>query len=141
MDVLEIPFVKRVGVVRRADGGLALPFRESVQNHLQSVHAGAQFALAETASGDFLQVLFPDLVGRVVPLLRSSEIKFRKPASETIAAFASVSEESLSRFKAQFASKGRGSVTVGVEIRDSADVVTSSAVFTWFVQSTGDPRA
>jgi acyl-coenzyme A thioesterase PaaI-like protein len=63
MDVTKIPFVEKVGIVRQPDGGLGLPFNESVHNHLQTIHASAQFTLAETASGEVLQVLFPEIVG------------------------------------------------------------------------------
>jgi len=137
MDVIEIPFVKKVGIVRSAEGSLELPFNNSVHNHLQTIHASAQFALAETASGEILQSLFPELIGRVVPVLRDSQIKFKKPASKTISAHPSVSEESLSKFKSQFARKGRSSISVSVEIKDSENIITCSGIFSWFVQSVG----
>ena len=57
MDVTKIPFVKKAGVIKSTKGVLELPFDETVQNHLQTIHASAQFALAETASGEILHVL------------------------------------------------------------------------------------
>ena len=55
MDVTKIPFVEKVGVIKSTQGVLELSFNKTVQNHLPTIHASAQFALAETASGEILQ--------------------------------------------------------------------------------------
>lgn len=81
MNVTKIPFVEKVGIEKNNNNEFQLSFDDSVQNHLQIIHASAQFTLAETASGEILQTEFPDLVGKVVPLLRESQIKFKKPAT------------------------------------------------------------
>jgi acyl-coenzyme A thioesterase PaaI-like protein len=135
MDVIEIPFVKKVGIVRSDEGSLELPFNNSVHNHLQTIHASAQFALAETASGEILQTIFPELVGQVIPVLRDSQIKYKKPAIKTISAHPTVSDEAISKFKDQFKKKGRSLISVNVEIKDSKNVVTCVSIFKWFVQS------
>lgn len=134
MDVMGIPFVEKVGICRTEAGVLCLPFSTTAQNHLKEVHASAQFALAETASGDALQLLFPDLVGKVVPLLRESQTKFKHRADSTVYAFPTVSEEAVAAFKEQFGKKQRSSITVDVEIKDSHDVITAVAAFKWFIQ-------
>lgn len=134
MDVIGIPFVEKVGICRTEEGVLKLPFSASTQNHLKGVHASAQFTLAETASGEALQLLFPELVGKVIPLLRESHIKFKKPAGSAIFAFPVVSEEAVAAFKEQFGKKQRSSITVSVEIKDSDQVVTSVGTFNWFIQ-------
>ena len=135
MDVTKIPFVEKVGIIRSTNDVLELPFNEAVHNHLQTIHASAQFALAETASGEILQSIFPELVGKVVPVLRESQIKFKKPAIKTISAHPTVSNESISKFKEQFKKKGRSSISVNVEIKDCENVVTCVSIFKWFVQS------
>ena len=134
MDVTEIPFVEKIGIIRSTKGVLELPFNQTIQNHLQTIHASAQFALAETASGEILQTLFPELVGKVVPVLRSSEIKFRKPAIKTISAHPTVSDEAISKFREQFGKKGRSSISVDVQVKDVEDQVTCTGTFKWFVQ-------
>lgn len=136
MDVIAIPFVEKVGIVRTEQGDLKLPFSTSIINHLNSIHASAQFALAETCSGEALLTLFPELVGKVVPVLRESYIKFKKPAKTAICGFPTVSEEAISKFREQFEKKRRSSITVDVEIRDSEGVVTSVGSFDWFVHAT-----
>lgn len=134
MDVLTIPFVEKVGITRTGEGVLELGFDDSIRNHIETIHAGAQFALAETASGDMLLSLFPDLIGEASPLLRDSQIKFKKPAKQTISAYSSVTESAVARFQEQFARKGRSTIIIDVEIRDVANIVTSTGTFNWFVQ-------
>ena len=135
MDVTEIPFVKKAGVIRSTKGVLELPFNQTNLNHLHTIHASAQFTLAETASGEALQTIFPELVGKVVPVLRDSQVKFKKPATKTVSAHPMVSDEAISKFREQFNKKGRSSITVDVEITDSENVVTCIGTFNWFVQS------
>ena len=77
MNVIEIPFVKKVGITQSANGELELPFSDETHNHLATMHASAQFTLAETASGEYLQTVFPDLVGKVIPVLRDASVKLR----------------------------------------------------------------
>ena len=135
MDVVKIPFVEKVGIERQPGGDLGLDFDETVHNHLQTIHASAQFALAETASGEALQTLFPELVGKVVPVMRDSNIKYKKPAKKSITAHPSIAEEVITKFKQQLDKKGRASISVVVEIKDQDNVVTSTGTFNWFVQS------
>ncbi|MHC4204507.1 MAG: YiiD C-terminal domain-containing protein [Planctomycetota bacterium] len=134
MDVVEIPFVDKVGIKRNTDGELELPFNAGVHNHLETIHASAQFALAETASGEILQKSFPDLVGKVIPVLRESQIKFKKPAHKNIVAYPSVAAECLSKFEEQISQKGRALISVEVQVKDVEGLVTCTGTFKWFVQ-------
>lgn len=134
MNVIELPFVKKVGVQKGSDGKLMLEFKEDLCNHIHTIHAAAQFTLAETSSGEVLQELFPDLANKVIPVLRDSQIKFRKPAKSIIYAYPSVSEESQLKFEEQFNRNGRGFISVDVEIKDNDGIVTCTGTFTWFVQ-------
>lgn len=134
MDVTEIPFVEKVGITRTEDGVLTLPFGRTIQNHLKTFHASAQFTLAETASAELLQQLFPELVGKVVPVLRESSIKFKKPANKTIVARARVSDDAVATFREQLEKKGRALLAIDVEVIDSEDVSTCVGTFNWFVQ-------
>ena len=92
MNVLEIPFVKKVGISRN-NNNLELAFTIDTHNHLETIHASAQFTLAETASGEYLQSLFPELAGKVIPILRDASVKFKKPAVKNIIAYPSITDE------------------------------------------------
>lgn len=129
----DIEFVKLVGI-EQSDNDVSLAFKKDVLNHIESIHASAQFTLAETQSGLFLQELFPQLVGKVVPMLRESKIKYKKPAQKSIVAFASCSDEDIEKFKTQFTKKGRATLLVSVDVKDIDGVLTASSEFIWFVQ-------
>jgi acyl-coenzyme A thioesterase PaaI-like protein len=130
----DIPFVNHIGI-KDENNELSLDFNENILNHIKTIHASAQFTLAETQSGLHLQNLFPELEGKVIPVLRDAQIKYKKPAQEKIIAFSSADEEAIEKFKAQFEKKGRGSLQISVEVKDINDVLTSQATFTWFAQA------
>ena len=134
MNVIEIPFVKKVGITKTKNNELELAFTEDNHNHLETMHASAQFTLAETASGDFLQILFPELVGKVVPVLRDATVKFKKPAVKKVIACPSISDEAREKFDTHYLKKGRASISVDVEIKDIENTVTCIATYNWFVQ-------
>ena len=134
MQVQEIPFVKLLDI-QQDNTTLFLEYKKNVLNHVQTIHASAQFTLAETQSGLYLQELFPHLEGKVVPLLRDSTIKYKRPAQKKIYALASISDENLQKFQEQFEKKGRGSVEVNVVVKDVEETVTAVATFVWFVAS------
>ena len=134
MNATDIPFVKHIGI-KSENSELSLAYDDNVLNHINTIHASAQFTLAETQSGVHLQKLFPELVGKVVPVLRDAQIKYKKPALEKIFAFSSVDAEAVEKFRMQFEKKGRGLLQVNVEVKDVNGVLTCQGVFTWFVQS------
>ena len=134
MDVTHIPFAKHIGIEKKEEGTLKLEPTTVVQNHIQTIHASAQYALAETQTGLSLQLEFPQLVGNVVGLLRGSSVKYKHPATTQITAHASISTESKEKFERQFSKKGRASIMVLVWLRDEAGVVTMEGEFNWFVQ-------
>ena len=134
MKVTEIPFNKYIGMEAGEDGTLMLGESAGLLNHLGTLHASAQFALAEAASGAFLQERFPHMAGKVVPVVRTSEIKFKRPANGTLKAQASVSDEAADSFIAQFDKKRRGLISVSVDIQDAGGTVTATAKYDWFVQ-------
>ncbi len=135
MDITEIPFSRKVGIERDPGGRLTLAFDRSNTNHLETIHASALFALAESASGEALMTAFPELIGKVVPVVRNSKMKFRKPATEDVTAFPSIGDEAASRLREQLARKGRSSIEVKVEVRNRNGDIVCIGSFDWFVQS------
>lgn len=113
---------------------LRLRFKETMKNHLGTFHASGQFALAEACSGLALQHHFPHLAKTVVPVLRTSEIKFKRPAQSDIYAEAGLAAETKIQFEQQLAKKGRAAITVPVAIKDETGTVTMTGAFEWFVQ-------
>jgi hypothetical protein len=139
MEVTSIPFNAFLGMTRDskvAGAPLCLPQSTNYNNHLNTVHASAQFALGEAASGDCLLRRFRDLTGRsaVVPVVRTVEVKYRKPARGAIRATAEITDEIDSETRQALARKGRAVIPVTVAITDSTGHTTMTAVFEWFVQ-------
>ncbi len=137
MDVIDIPFVKKVGVVQSPGdkNTLQLPADETNRNHLEMVHAAAQYTLAETASGNLLLSHFPELADTVIPLLRRSEVVYKKPAIGSLTAHPSVSDAAILKFRSRFEKKGRAVISVEVKLKNSQGEITCSCSFDWFIQA------
>jgi len=136
MKAADIPFADHIGIVQK-DDDLSLDPNKNVMNHLKTVHAGAQFALAETQSGIYLQTLFPELAGKAVPVLRDARIKYKKLAATKVLTFASTDKDAVKKFREVFDKKGRGLLNVNVDVKDINGLLTAQATFTWFIQSNG----
>ncbi|WP_028581450.1 YiiD C-terminal domain-containing protein [Desulfogranum japonicum] len=136
MEITKIPFNKYIEIFESTDKRdvLELEFSDNMKNHLGTFHASAQFALAEACSGLALQNHYSDLANSVVPVLRKSETKFKRPASSNIKAEATICDETKTKFKIQFDKKGRASISVPVKITDENNIVTMEGTYEWFVQ-------
>jgi len=136
MDVTKLPFNQHVGLSPSGAPHhmLELPEAPHLANHLGTVHASAQFALAEATSGQCLLVSFPDLEGKVLAVVRSFNGKFRAPANGPLRSTASIADEARQKLDADLQQRGRGLVAVEVEVRDLSGALTLAASFEWFVQ-------
>ena len=133
--VTGLPFNRLLSIRSASDAVhlLELPSGSQYLNHLGTVHAGAQLALAEASSGELLLKHFGSSDG-LVPVLRRVEAKFRNPANGTIMSTASTTPESLARLDAELSSKGRSVIGITVDIYDESGAHTLSATFDWFIQ-------
>ncbi len=134
MKITQIPFVKHVGIKKSNDNTLKLENKSTIKNHLGTIHAGAIFTLAETQSGLHLQQLFPEFEDKVIPLLRESSIKYKRPIKGNIYATASINIEDQVKFESTFLKKGRGSITISVILQDEEKTTCAVAKFNWFIQ-------
>ena len=122
----------------------ASPGEALLLNHVGSVHASVQFALAEAASGELLLQHLGALQEQVVAVLRTSSVKFRKPAHvgggggelRAAARFLDTDAETLST-ELESGGRGRALVAVLVEVTDTQGVVTMTGQFDWFLQRQG----
>jgi len=133
--VTELPFNSFVGIQVADDAGrlLSLPAGKHYLNHLGTVHASAQLALAEASSGEFLLRHFGSADG-IIPVVRRMEAKFRKPANGSITSSVTVAPEALAQLDAELSSKNRSLIAVPVELYDESGAHTLSAVFEWFIK-------
>ena len=133
MDVTQIPFARHTGIAHQDENILKLEASDEVQNHLQTIHASAQFTLAETQSGLFLQQTFPELANKMVGVLRSSTVKYRRPASGALFAHASLKDGEKEKFLSQLGRKDRAVIRIAVELRDESQSVIMAGTFDWFI--------
>jgi len=132
--VTELPFNSFLGIESATDPAqlLRLPSGPQYLNHLGTVHASAQLALAEASSGEFLLRDLGSDSG-VIPVVRRLESKFRKPANGSITSTVSAPPETLDQLRADLAAKSRAIVSVPVELHDEYGTHTLSATVEWFI--------
>jgi len=135
VSVSELPFNRFVGIQITDDAAhlLRLPSGKQYHNHLGTVHASAQLALAEASSGEVLLRHFGSADG-IIPVVRRMEAKFRKPATGSITSTITVAPETLAQLDRELSAKGRALISIPVEIHDESGVHTLSATFEWFIQ-------
>src|SRR5262249_32028324 len=109
---------------------LELPESAPLINHVGAIHASVQFALAEAGSGEFLRRQLGQSQEHVLAVLRTSPVKFRKPAHGELRAIVQFADIDA----AELASRGRALVAILVEVADTHGVVTMSGQFDWFLQ-------
>jgi len=137
MDITQVPFNRWLGITRVPDGSgylLELGDSPAFRNHLGTVHASVQFALAEATSAEYLLTAFPELSGKVVAVVRRLEMKYKAPIMGRIMSKATVAQEETEQFLRQFHSKGVGLIGVGVEVADGNGIVGLIGRVDWFVQ-------
>lgn len=136
MDVAAIPFNQRVGI--RAGGpGCLLELEAGAHhlNHIGTVHAAAQLALAEAASGELLASTFPDMLPNALAVVRRLESTFRRPASlGLLKAKGEIDQATQARFLSDFERRGRAFVTMEIAVEDHAGTLTLQAKVEWFIQ-------
>src|SRR5574340_502117 len=139
MDVTQIPFNRFLKILKcepSDEGLLMLRESECYANHLNTVHASAQFALGEAASGEYLLERFKDIPDKelLIPVVRNAEVKFKKPGKGAIKASAKITEDLVNQAIASIEKKGRALIPVSVSISDSAGNITMTATYEWYVQ-------
>jgi acyl-coenzyme A thioesterase PaaI-like protein len=137
MDITEIPFNRLIGI-RKTNGDsstlLELSDSPEYQNHLQTVHAAAQLALAEASSAEYLLRIFKEAGNDVVAVVRKVQAKFKKPVKGKVYSRAVASPEEIKRFTDLLSLKGKALITVTVDIVDAEGAVAMRSLIEWFIK-------
>ena len=137
MHVTDLAINRGMGMQLAPQGSdhiVTLPASASLLNHVGSVHASAQFALAEAGSGELLLQQMGAAQDQVLAVLRTSSVKFRKPAHGELRAATRFLDSDPETLSAELESRGRALVAVLVEVTDTQGVVTMTGQFDWFLQ-------
>ncbi|WP_139490950.1 YiiD C-terminal domain-containing protein [Brevibacillus dissolubilis] len=135
------PFSQTIGAeVIAAEKGavqVRLPHREANHNHVKTIHAGAQFTLAESAAGAVMMATFPDLISvpnKVTLLVTHSSIDYKAPGIGDLDAFATIPadlEEEIRNTLKQPGDRIRFTVTATVKPVDGEEAC-AEAEFGWY---------
>jgi len=135
MNVLKLPF-NRILSIKKSDAPdtiFMLEDQEKYQNHLGTVHASAQYSLAEATSGEVLERNLGDWNGSYIPVVRRAEIKYKNPARGRLFSTGHLDPDIVLKSKRELLEKGRTLIDVPVRISDEEKNTTFVGTFTWFV--------
>ena len=103
---------------------VAIANERPVQNHLQGVHASAMNLLAETATG---MVVGMNVRDDCVPVAKELKMAFRKRATGSLRAVATLTPEQLVALQAS----DKGELNVPVVVTDEAGIHPVECEFIW----------
>lgn len=135
-----VPFAQHTGVEIEeitADHGICtLDQRPEVENHIQSMHAGALFVLGEQASGAAFAGAFLDRMMTVRPVAAKADIQYLKVAKGKITARAAV-REAASGLTRQLDEVGKVQFAVDVSLTDEEGTEVATMSVDWHVRKLG----
>lgn len=134
-----VPFQNHVGALLETVGdGLAtatLAQRDEVTNHIQSIHAGAMFTLAEAASGAAMAGALAPVILNMRPVAATAGITFTKIAKGTLTATAKTSQPGASLMQT-IKDEGKVVFDVVVDITDAQGDTVAEMTINWHVSAT-----
>lgn len=135
MDILAIPFHEFLQIEKHPGDAYIFEAKERPEhwNHLQTIHACVQLALAEASSGEFLLQEFGEHRELVIPVIRKTEAKYHRPANGTLYSRASLVSEDKNEVLMDLHTKGRAITQIKVEVYNADKKKVLTAVFDWFL--------
>jgi len=136
MDIADIPFNRLIGLQREPAGGeftVSLPAGSQYHNHLGIVHAAAQLAVAEAASGEWMLRNFGARAAEFIAVVRRMETKFKQPARGKILGKAAVSDAARAQLDLDLRLKRTLSFALRVDVFDEAGAHTLTGNVEWFI--------
>ncbi|MEV8511013.1 DUF4442 domain-containing protein [Dactylosporangium sp. NPDC051484] len=136
-----VPFARTVGieiveVVVDGDDVRAvatLPDEERLHNHVAGPHAGALFALGETASGAVVMAAFGPHLSLGTPLAVRADIAYAKLARGPVRATATLGR-AVDEVVDELAAGGRPEFPVAIEITREDGAVTTAMTVVWTIR-------
>lgn len=126
---MSIPLVEstRIEVVELARGyaRTTAPF-EGNGNHLGTMYAGVLFTVAEVIGGVMAAVTFD--MTKVLPLVKSMEIDFKRPARSDVFAEARLDDATIAAATAAAEADGKGPYELRATITDTEGTVVATTV-------------
>lgn len=122
------PFIERCGLeVVKVEVGFCharLPLKDN-QNHIGTMYAGALFTLAEFPGGVIYLTSFD--TRHFYPVLKSLNMRFRRPATGVIEVEARLSADEATRIQADAVQNGKCDFGWALELKDASGQVVAVA--------------
>lgn len=132
-----VPFAGFLGIqfdeVRPGHAVLRLPDDPAKHNHIGTLHAGALFSLAETASGLAMTATVADRLADVTPLAARAEITYAKVARGDVTATARI-EQPVAEILGALDADGKVRFPVVVELADADGEVCATVTVDWHLR-------
>ena len=137
MQITDLPFNQHLGLSVVNDV-IQLTPAQNHENHVGTVHATVIFGVAEAASGHWLINSFSELNDGYVAVLRSTKLKYRRPADAGIHIIgtATCGPDSIAKFRDDLTDRGRATLEVSVKVLQN-DSELLSGTMGWFVAQDG----
>jgi len=136
-----IRFVERAGteVLEVAPGRcvLRMPFEPNV-NHFGSMYAGALYTLGEVPGGVLFFATFD--AERFFPLVKSSQIHYRRPANSDVTVEATIPRQDVERLEAEASAHGKAEYDLVLELVDRDGEVVAEMTSTYQMRTHGSLR-
>jgi acyl-coenzyme A thioesterase PaaI-like protein len=139
----DLAYNRVLGIIDEPAGAehlLEMPFGPPLQNHLGTMHAAAQFSLAEAASAECLQRRFGAAIGEVFAVVRGVEAGYRRPATGDLLAYGRPDEATDTGLLAHLTTHGRAKAVILIDLKDRSGTLTFHARFEWFISRLPPPR-
>lgn len=111
---------------------LALPAQAIHMNHVGTMYAGSMFILAEIAGAQLFMCTYGN---DYVPILKSVEMAYMKPAAGDVHIDISIDEATAEEKIAPVAERGKGDYFLDVPLTDDAGNQVALAKFNYYVFS------
>lgn len=133
--VASVPILDAMGIrvvdLRPGHAVAELPPEPNV-NHFGVTYAGSLYSVAEMLGGALSLASF-DLDG-MVPVVKASSIRFRRPAVGVIRAEVSLSDAEIARVQADARATGKGEFELEAVLTDASGEVVATAVGTYQIR-------
>jgi uncharacterized protein (TIGR00369 family) len=135
-----VPFASFLGIAYDEVGPghavLRLADDPAKHNHIGTLHAGALFALAESASGVAVIATIAEQLAGVTPLAARAEITYAKVARGDVTATARI-EGDVAEILAALDADGKVRFPVVVDLRDESGDVCATVTVDWHLRRNG----
>ena len=111
-----------------------LPYDRKVSNHLNSVYAGVQWSIAEVLGGIAFAA---NSVPGYVPLLKSMNIEFKKPAMTALIAQVRFSDDEALNMKQALENQGRYDFELASNVHDSNGNLVAKGLAVYAIRKMG----